>query len=157
MHSALWEQLPAEDYRHTDFVELTAPLLSPAALPIVFNQCTSVAVLRLETGGDKRNSQSSGSMADADVRVTVRLVLVSFSFGGFYRSPVVQSSPNPRHGLYPRHLRPGLRKSGGRVSPNSNTTSPFLELLELRTGAWPGPRWSYRRVERGDSSRGCAL
>jgi len=28
------------DYRHTDFVELTAPLLSPAALPIVFNQCT---------------------------------------------------------------------------------------------------------------------
>ncbi|CAE7647879.1 unnamed protein product, partial [Symbiodinium necroappetens] len=48
--SSLQEQAH-QDYRHTDFVELTAPLLSPAALPIVFNQCTSVAVLRLETGG----------------------------------------------------------------------------------------------------------
>ena len=32
---------PTEDYRHTDFVELTAPLLTPAALPIVFNDCGS--------------------------------------------------------------------------------------------------------------------
>eukprot|EP00913_Durusdinium_trenchii_P021192 g19908.t1 len=31
---------PRCDYRHTDFVELTAPLLSMAALPLIFNECT---------------------------------------------------------------------------------------------------------------------
>ncbi|CAK9099073.1 unnamed protein product [Durusdinium trenchii] len=32
---------PRCDYRHTDFVELTAPLLSMAALPLIFNECSS--------------------------------------------------------------------------------------------------------------------
>lgn len=43
LESSIWifeRPSPKCDYRHTDFVELTAPLLSPAALPIVFNQCT---------------------------------------------------------------------------------------------------------------------
>jgi hypothetical protein len=30
----------AEDYRHTDFVELTAPILTMAALPMIFNDCS---------------------------------------------------------------------------------------------------------------------
>ncbi|CAE7486268.1 unnamed protein product [Symbiodinium pilosum] len=43
LQSSIWtfeRPSPKCDYRHTDFVELTAPLLSPAALPIVFNDCT---------------------------------------------------------------------------------------------------------------------
>ena len=38
--SIYFRGLPSQDYRHTDFVELTAPLLTPAALPIVFNDCS---------------------------------------------------------------------------------------------------------------------
>eukprot|EP00438_Fugacium_kawagutii_P004395 Skav225521 [mRNA] locus=scaffold2440:53741:58416:+ [translate_table: standard] len=30
---------PNCDYRHTDFVELTAPILSIMALPMIFNDC----------------------------------------------------------------------------------------------------------------------
>ena len=30
----------AEDYRHMDFVELTAPILTMAALPMIFNDCS---------------------------------------------------------------------------------------------------------------------
>mmetsp|Transcript_28528 Transcript_28528/g.67791 ORF Transcript_28528/g.67791 Transcript_28528/m.67791 type:complete len:372 (+) Transcript_28528:80-1195(+) len=41
--SAIWIfERPSSscDYRHTDFVELTAPLLTRTALPVVFNDCT---------------------------------------------------------------------------------------------------------------------
>ncbi|CAJ1334114.1 unnamed protein product [Effrenium voratum] len=58
--SAIWIfERPSSscDYRHTDFVELTAPLLTRTALPVVFNDCRSAARDATRLGSEIRGSR----------------------------------------------------------------------------------------------------